>query len=455
MDATVTQRSVDLLAEFVATTALDDIPRSVLEASRWLLIDSFACALAATSLLPEVDAVVGATDAFGAGSDSTLIGLGRRASPAAAAFVNGALIHGLNYDALGASYAHVAAGSVPSTLAMAERARTNGPELLAAVALSAEMTSRLAIAGNDPLSTRGWLMGQLLAVFSSAAGAARASGLDPRGTASALGVGLMQAAGTMQVMADGGAPAKSVYASFPALAGVVAVATAERGLDATMDVFGGPNGLFGRYLPHGDAGALTDGLGDRWYADALRYKRWPNTAVAHPFLQALDGVDAGARKVSAVRFGVERAKAAFFDPSRTAWHPSSVGTAGNSVPYAVARRLVTGAFDLNSLRPDAYGAPDVLALLDQTTVAWVDDGTEESVEVTFDDGSSTHCAVSAEGNGAPAPGKALIAKLRTCAQAARSPLADAEVEHLIAATMELDRADDLIELQGALGSQTC
>lgn len=441
--------SADTIAEFVASTSVADIPTSVLDTTRWLLLDSFACALAATSLLPEVDALLGAVGALGSGSDSTLIGVKRRSAPAAAAFVNGGLVHGLNYDAVGPNYAHVAAGTVPSALAVAEASGTSGRELLAAVALAAEVSCRLTVAAADPLSTQGWLMGQLLAVFSSALGAARATGLDARATASALGVALMQAGGTTQVMADGGAPAKSVYAAFPALSGVVAAATAGRGLDATMDVFDGRAGLFARFLPDASPSVLTEGLGSVWYADAVEFKRWPNTAVAHPFLHALVDTDAGRRTPTAVAFRIGHERAAFFDPDRTAWRPSSVGTAGNSVPYAVACQLVNGAFDLDSLRPEAFHSVGVLDLLDETAVEWHDGETDE-IELTFGDGGQVHLPISPGQHVGAQPGHDLLDKLRACGRRARHSMSDDVAMSLLTSTMELEGAEDLTQVQRAL-----
>jgi 2-methylcitrate dehydratase PrpD len=439
------------VVEFIATTAMEDVPTAMLDVTRWLLIDSFACAFAATSLMPEADALMDTVDTLGHGHDSTILGLRRRASPAAAAFVNGGLVHGLNYDALGPAYAHVAAAAVPSTLAAAEASRSTGCELLMSIAIAAEVTCRLTVAANDPLSGRGWLMGQLLAGFGAAAGASRAHGLDTATTASAFGLALMQASGTTQVMADGGAPAKSVYGSFPSLCGVVAAAAAAHGVDASMDVIGGPAGLFAQYLPHGDVDAVTDRLGSRWLALDVRYKRWPNTAVAHPFLEALCQAEFPAGQVRALAFRVGLGRRAFFDPEHTAWVPSSVATAGNSVPYAVACHLARGAFDLDCLTPATFRSPAVRSLLDRTTVEWLEHGPVDEVGLTFRDGSCMTLRVPADEAAADAgTGGALVDKLRQCGRRARNPLAAGDVDQIVDVVMGLQDAADLTELGRAL-----
>lgn len=439
------------VAEFIATTGIAGVPDAMLEVSRWLLIDSFACAFAATSVMPEANALMDTVGTLGRGRDCTLLGLGGRASPAAAAFVNGGLVHGLNYDALGPRYAHVAAAAVPATLAAAEASRSTGSELLRSIAIAAEVTCRLTVAANDPLSGRGWLMGQLLAGFGAAAGASSAFRLDTASTTSALGLALMQASGTTQVMADGGAPAKSVYGAFPSLCGVIAAAAAGHGIDASMDVIGGRAGLFGQYLRQGDADVVTNRLGNVWLALDVRYKRWPNTAVAHPFLEALRRAEVPAGEVEAVAFTVGPGSRAFFDPQHTAWVPSSVGTAGNSVPYAVACHLARGAFDLDCLTPATFRSPAVTSLLDRTTVEWRERDAVDEVDLMLADGSRLTLQVPGDEAGAGVgPGSALVEKLRQCGQRARNPLAAAEVDRLVDVVMRLEDAADLAELRQAL-----
>src|SRR5262249_27745606 len=153
-------------------------------------------------------------------------GFGDKVSAAGAAFANGAMAHALNYDAIGPAGAHLGI-ILAAPLAVAELVGgVSGTEFLAALAAGAEVAARLAVAaagGSDGGPASRVLEGQLLGYFGAAASAGRVMRLSVSEMQSALGLALMQASGTMQLVLDGDPPAKAIYAAFPNLAGVLSV----------------------------------------------------------------------------------------------------------------------------------------------------------------------------------------------------------------------------------------
>jgi hypothetical protein len=146
----------------------------------------------------------------------------------------------------------------------------SGEEFLAVLAAGAEVTARLAVAAATPEAGAGppkVLEGQLL------------------GCISALGLALMQASETMQLVVDGDPPAKAIYAAFPNLVGVLSVLLSRQGLRAECEAFEGTAGLFamhyaGRYASE----VLESRLGESVELLKVQFKPWPTTAVAHVFI---------------------------------------------------------------------------------------------------------------------------------------------------------------------------
>src|SRR6201992_2420038 len=85
------------LASWVADLTLDDIPHSVVERAKHLLLDGVGCALVGAQLPWSRVATSGVLDLEGAG-DTVVIGTGRTTSAPAAAVLNGTYIQGFELD---------------------------------------------------------------------------------------------------------------------------------------------------------------------------------------------------------------------------------------------------------------------------------------------------------------------------------------------------------------------
>src|SRR5262245_50389675 len=214
------------LAEYAATISHDRLPAEVVPTLKALILDTLGTTLAASTLGAGCREARAVAQAIAGSPQSTVIGFGDRLSAAGAAFANGAMAHALNYDAIGPEGAHLGV-ILAAPLAVAEMVGgVSGTEFLAALAAGAEVTARLAVAaagGPGGTTTSRVLEGQLLGYFGAAASAGRVMGLTVSEMESALGLALMQASGTMQLVLDGDPPAKAMYAAFPSLAGVLSV----------------------------------------------------------------------------------------------------------------------------------------------------------------------------------------------------------------------------------------
>ena len=124
-------------AQFVAGLRFDDLSAGAIEAAKLMLLDAVGCALAAsgTSIEQPLRRVLAAEPP----GEFTVIGYPRRFSASTAAWVNGALIHALDFDDI----PHFAAVELPAAMGVLEERGGSGQDLLTAFVAGYEVAARL------------------------------------------------------------------------------------------------------------------------------------------------------------------------------------------------------------------------------------------------------------------------------------------------------------------------
>ena len=130
------------LAEYVVNFRLEDCPAEVVHQAKRCTVETVACALGG-SRTPLAQAAVRALDRMGDGGPCTVFGLGRRAAPDRAAFVNGVAANALDYDGGVVLQGHYGGTVIFATMAMAELAGATGREFVEAVIAAYEVTTRI------------------------------------------------------------------------------------------------------------------------------------------------------------------------------------------------------------------------------------------------------------------------------------------------------------------------
>lgn len=184
--------------------------------------------------------------------------------------------------------------------------------------------------------------------------------LDPAEMHSAIGLALMQASGTMQVVYDGDPPAKSIYAAFSNHGGLVSAMLARKGLGAKLAALEGRAGLFELHFKgQWHRAALTRGLGQEYELLKARFKPWPCSAVTHPFIDA--GIQfsnsVSPEEIGEVRLRGGEQSRAWFEPQEIRRRPLTAAAAANSVFYTVSRALSKGYLDLQDFTSEALREP--------------------------------------------------------------------------------------------------
>jgi 2-methylcitrate dehydratase PrpD len=343
-----------LLAEGIATASWDSLPPAMRQVTSAMALDTLAC-MAAGAQSPVARPLRAAASLVDSGPRLPTPGVAVELGPAATAFLSGGLAHAFNYDCLGPAYAHVGLSAVPVPYA----ASGLDPEMpirrfLTALAVGSEVAVRLAAVAQRVDGEMRWLDGQVIAYFAATAAAANALGLDATQTHSALGLALMQTAGSAQVMVGGDVPAKATYGAYPALAGLLSAQLAAQGLDAAAAAVEGECGLLVNYLraDPAAAGEVADGFADVWRSEDVTFKPWPCSGLITPYVEAallLRG-SLGGVPVSAVTITAPESLTPWIEPWTQRCRPANVAAAGNSLPFLVGFALREGSLTVTGLQ---------------------------------------------------------------------------------------------------------
>jgi 2-methylcitrate dehydratase PrpD len=434
-------------ANYAANIKADDLPPDIRSVLKSLLLDSIGTAIAATSRgegCKEVIALASQGASVG-GPQATvpLWGYPIRTTPLAAALANGALVHALNFDAVGAGHAGLI---VPAALAAAEaQPKVSGNEILAALAAGGELLARLETAAGE--HGRKALDGQLHGYFGCAAAAARVLRLSPERFHDAICLALMQAAGSMQVVLDGDPPAKAIYGAFPNQAGLQAALLASHGLKAGCNAFDGEAGLFQLFYSRDSRIEIAAELGVRHEIRRLRFKRWPTSAHLHPLIEAAaslknnPAVDIGhLESVAIVACAKHRA---WFEPPELRCHPENAAAAANSGQFVVAKVLLNGSIGLDDFTSAGLRQPDARNLASRIVITF-EDGVQETIRLT-DSNGRCFCATAAASS-AQMETQAVHDKFRACIAYAANDALPGKADAIIAAVSRLEHLDDIRDL---------
>lgn len=446
------------LAGFAASLTYADLPPDVVDAAKRLTLDTLGTALAATALADGCREVVDVMSALGGTPQSSIIGTGIKVGAPNAAFANGALAHGLNYDAVGDEVGHTGVVCLSAPLAIAEaRAPVSGERFLTAVVVAAEVFARVVSAAMQPKRhiAQAILSGQYYGYFAAAAGAGSVLGLSPAAMHSAFGLALMQVSGSRQVLAEGDAPAKSIYGAFPNHGGVLAALLAEAGLAAEVNALDGSAGFYvlssgGTFEPS----ILTDGLGTHYRFMETQFKPWPTSGVISAFIEAAIDLarahDLGAGDIAAVEIAGHSHMRQWCEPIAERRRPANASAAANSTLFATAKALVHRDVVLADFTPAGLRDEVALGVADRTTYRFDDAVTGAVVSVRTASGSVLEAAVEKPlGDPARPMSRArLVAKFRDCCSYV-AHLQAADVDGLIAFIDSLDQAEDVARLSAA------
>ena len=175
-------------------------------------------------------------------------------------------------------WSHNAETSIPAAITVAEFQHASGQELLTALILGDDVTTRITAASTQAIS-RGWDTPGTVNKFGAAAIAGKLFGLTERQIVDAWGIVLNQLAGSFQTIQEGTHSFK-LGQGLAARDGIIASELAGRGWTGASEPLLGKYAYFALYCQNHDPEFLTRDLGTQFYADKT-YKPYPCCRFIH------------------------------------------------------------------------------------------------------------------------------------------------------------------------------
>ncbi len=413
------------------------------ERTRAILLDTIACALAA-STDEMAQAIVDALPRMGSNGDCTIIGSRERGSLPVASFCNGALIRllDLNDTYTGRRQVGHPSDNIGLALAAAEMKDRSGKDLVQAVRLAYEIYGRL-LDLSDPESPWDHVSVSGLVTAGVAGWLLR---LSTDQLANALALTAMHCATLGEVRVGKISGAKSIANSAVVHTASLLTLLAAGGMTGPEQALEGRRGYAKLILQGADfADFFKDGGDDRVLSVGL--KRYPCFALAQgPISAAIE-----LRTKLPRPHGIERLRVVLADsgPARLRLsdehgrQPTSSEAADHSIYFLVAVALLDGRFGRDQLRAGRWQDRDVIDLIDRME-ATIDPalapktGLPCRLEAVLADGG--HCSVESKCTPGfasnPLSWDEVVAKFAHCA---RGAIGDKPQRDLIACVVDIEQ----------------
>ncbi len=380
----------ETLAAYAAHERTAPLSDKVRPHARRAVIDWFAALLPGALLAPATLLAEGLADEIGHGR-AIVYGRNLPASLRAAALINATASHTIEFDDIfrDAVY-HPGCPVIAAALAAAQAKGATGDDLLRAIVVGYEISTRIGVAV-QPSHYRYWHTTGTIGTFGAAAAVASILKLDAGRTAHALATAGTFAAALQQAFRSD-AMSKPLHAGHAADAGAMAALGAAQGITGALDVLEGAAGFGAAMSVNPDWSKATDGLGTRYNITAMTFKN--HGCCGHAFA-AIDGALALQRAHGFTHDQVARIAVGGYRATLEVTGRKQVSTPFEgrfSTPFTVATALVHGNVRLAAFEPARLADPATQALMAKIDVA-IDRGCDAAfpgarsavVEVTLTD----------------------------------------------------------------------
>ncbi len=338
---------VDEFARYAQFEAGRPLPAEVAHHAKRALIDWFSALFPGIGGAPASQLMRAHACELGHGK-SSLPGQRTTAFAGTAAWINGSISHAVEFDDIfrDAIY-HPGCPTISAALAIAEDRGSSGADLLKAITVGYEVSTRIG-AAVQPAHYRFFHTTGTVGCFGSAAAtAALVDGGNPEVMRHALATAASFASGLQQAFRSD-AMTKALHAGHAAWVGVTAGVGAASGITGALDILEGAAGFGAAMAVEPDWSRATEGLGQRYNIQSITQKN--HGCCGHTFApidamleirrqHAIDAAQVESIRVDTYRTALD--VTGNFEP-RTAFE------AKFSLPYVVSHALLYGAVRLNA-----------------------------------------------------------------------------------------------------------
>lgn len=356
---------VDKFAEYASLELGRPLREDVVHHAKRALIDWFSALFPGTTVAPAPNLLAAHDGELGHGR-SSLPGLQTTSHPGTAAWINGSISHAVEFDDIfrDAVY-HPGCPTIAAALAVAEDRASSGADLLKAITIGYEISTRIG-AAIQPSHYRFFHTTGTVGCFgSSAAVAALLQGSNSDVTRHALATAATFASGLQQAFRSD-AMTKALHAGHAAWVGVTAATGAAHGVTGALDILEGAAGFGSAMSVNPRWDEATAELGERYNIMAITQKN--HGCCGHTFA-AID-----AMQYIRAQHQLDPAQIEWIaiDTYKTAidvtgnFEPQTAFEAKFSLPYVVSHALLHGAVRLDAFTSERLADPGIRSLMAKT-----------------------------------------------------------------------------------------
>lgn len=348
------------IADYAVREQTSTLPKEAVHHAKRAVIDWYASLLPGSRVAPATLLEQALADELDHGR--ARLASGRRATIRAAAVINGAASHAVEFDDIwrNAVY-HPASPTISAALAAAQSQGANGEQFLRGVIVGYEVSTRIGEA-IMPSHYKYWHTTGTVGTLGAAAAVATILRCNREQFMNAIGNAGTFAAGLQQAFRSE-AMGKPLHGGHAAEAGALAALGASKGVTGVHDILEGEVGLGAAMSVKPDWTKATRELGRDYHITRVTFKN--HGCCGHTFA-ALDAVlelknrhGFSHKDVRRVRIATYQGGLDIIDNAS----PEGGYQAKFSMQYTAAHALVYGSVRLDAFGPDRLGNPDVQALI--------------------------------------------------------------------------------------------
>jgi len=353
---------LDDFAEYAHGEAQRGLQPEVRHHAKRALVDWFSALFPGTEVAPATQLIRTYAAELGHGK-SSLPGFDLTAFPGTAAWINGSASHAVEFDDIfrDAIY-HPGCPTIAAALAVAEDQGKSGLELLTAVTIGYEISTRIGVAV-QPSHYRFFHTTGTVGCFGGAAAVAALLAPHERDVMRhALATAASFASGLQQAFRSD-AMTKALHAGHAAAIGVLAGSGAANGITGALDILEGEAGFGAAMSVNPQWGRATEGLGEHYNITRITQKN--HGCCGHTFA----AIDAAIALRERHEIEPRQIRSIQVDTYQTAidvtgdFEPQTAFEAKFSLPYVVSHALLYGAVRLGAFSEERLADSAIRALM--------------------------------------------------------------------------------------------
>lgn len=372
--------SSELLSRFIANLKYEQLPESVIDYTKLLIIDFFAASMGGYTVNKQFNEAARQVILGMAGRQESRVMFTDEKYPAPnAAFMNAAYNNGADMDdGHRDARGHPGCAVMSSVFALADTLPVSGRDVILAIVCGYEIMVRLSAAVQpDHVMKRGFHSTSTAGAVGAAVACAKLLGLDYQGIYYTLSLGVLQAAGLI-IVSDSGQSSKPFNPARAAQSGVIAARFVAAGAIAPNNPLESEKGFFRAFGENINMAAITRNLGEKFEISGSYMKPYPSCRHTHPGAEAMLTLRKSIKSLDDIDvINLYIYQAAIFIAGKPENHlPNNADNAKFSLAYTMACTLVNGSLGLSDLE-NASNCDDRIAQIVKKIVLISDETTED------------------------------------------------------------------------------